>query len=175
MALLRLPLPTHVGLPDTSKGKPLRFIHGHQNRRSPVDWVAEDRGYESPCWIWQLGKGTLGYGITRRGVRDGKRAQAAHRFYYEQSHGPIAADLDLHHKCEQRDCVNPGHLEPVTTAEHLRQHAVLTWDAVREIRARYSPGLVTRRMLADEYGVGESAIKKVVSNETWIEPQGVTT
>lgn len=46
---------------------------------------------------------------------------AAHRLAYEELRGPIPSGLELDHKCRVRGCVNPWHLEPVTTAENIRR------------------------------------------------------
>ena len=43
------------------KGEPLRFLPGHQNRKR-VRVLEEDRGYVTPCQIWQLAQNADGYG-----------------------------------------------------------------------------------------------------------------
>ena len=151
-----------------TKGQPLRFIPGHQNRKSPVDYVEEDRSYTTPCWVWKLSKDRGGYGRTRRGT-SGRGAQTAHRFYYQERFGTLPAGQDLHHLCGVRDCVNPDHLEPLPEVEHLRRHASLTVDDVREIRRRYVPRVVTRRMLAEEFGTTERNVKHIIAGTTWQE------
>jgi hypothetical protein len=45
--------------------------------------------------------------------------------------------------------------------------AKLTDDAVRDIRARYKPRVVSQQSLADEYGVSQVAIGLIVRNKTW--------
>ena len=150
------------------KGRPVRFRLGHSAGRF-AGHIEEDRGYETPCWIWQGGRGADGYGLTRHGTASNRKAQGAHRFYYQREYGPLPDSLDLHHRCEVRLCVNPTHLEPTTEAEHLRHHATLTWDAVRDIRSRFQPRVVTRKMLAAQYGVSVSAIKKVLAGTVWSE------
>ncbi len=135
---------------------------------SITDYVIEDRGYETPCWIWQLGKGSCGYGVTRRGV--GRRQnQPAHRYYYKALVGSLPDDLDLHHLCETRDCVNPAHLEPITTVAHIRRHATLSEEQVAEIRRCYQPRKVTHSMLAEQYGTSRRNIKHIIAGTTWQE------
>ena len=83
----------------------------------------------SGCWEW-TGKLSQGYG--RMEVR--RRSIAAHRVAYQVFVGPIADGKQLDHLCRNTCCVNPAHLEPVTsrentlrgfgpTARHARQQA----------------------------------------------------
>ena len=99
------------------KGQPARFLPGHTLYVSPP--VVEDRGYESPCWIWQGSLGTNGYAKICRGGK----THSGHRWMYERHRGPIPAALVIDHLCRVRSCVNPDHLEPVTNAENLRRGA----------------------------------------------------
>lgn len=94
-------------------GEPLRFIHGHHARKHPHGWTETDRGFKTPCWIWNGYVSEDGYG------RLGKIV--AHRMVYEERVGPVPDGLELDHLCRQRDCVNPAHLEPVTHAENIRR------------------------------------------------------
>jgi hypothetical protein len=34
------------------KGQPQCFICGH-NKRQGDRYIVEDRGYDTPCWVWQ--------------------------------------------------------------------------------------------------------------------------
>lgn len=101
-----------------------RFLPGHRNRKSGVDYVEEDRGFETPCWIWQRKLTKKGYGIV--GLPDGSE-QVAHRWVYEREVGPAPEGLDLHHRCHVKACVNPAHVEPLEHGEHVRRH----WEARR--------------------------------------------
>lgn len=42
----------------------------------------------------------------------------AHRLAYEGLVGPIPEGLQIDHLCRVRNCVNPEHLEPVTSREN---------------------------------------------------------
>lgn len=67
-----------------------------------------------PCWNWKAGKDRYGYGEFRF---DGKMVRS-HRFSYEQYFGKIHSDVKLDHLCRNRGCVNPTHLEIVTSKEN---------------------------------------------------------
>ena len=79
----------------------------------------------SGCWDWLGSVGTRGYG--RIGV-GGKMLQA-HRFAYEQLVGPIADGLVLDHLCNNKRCVNPAHLEPVTVEDNVRRGVIRSMTA----------------------------------------------
>jgi hypothetical protein len=69
------------------------------------------------CWNWMGGTRRAGYGSWHyNGVE-----RPAHRIVYEWLVGPIAEGLELDHLCENRRCVRPEHLEPVTPEENKRR------------------------------------------------------
>jgi hypothetical protein len=76
---------------------------------------------ESGCWEWTRGKLPQGYGV----VSIAGRPWRAHRALFEILAGPIPDGLGLDHLCRNRCCVNPDHLEPVTTRENLMRGATL--------------------------------------------------
>jgi hypothetical protein len=79
--------------------------------------VNKQNGGDS-CWLW-TGAIDMGYG---RLAVDGK-TKRAHRVSYEELVGPIPDHLQLDHLCRVRHCVNPVHLEAVTTQENTRRGA----------------------------------------------------
>lgn len=96
------------------KGQPLRFVRNHHQRKS-VRWIEQDCGYETPCWIWQLCKVGGGYGQVHLRIDGEKVCLMAHRWSWEVHVGPIAPGAVIDHQCQRRDCVNPDHLQEVTT------------------------------------------------------------
>jgi hypothetical protein len=98
--------------------------------RPTIDYIVEDCGYETPCWIWQGFLDRNGYGI----VWLNTRRRAAHIVLYEREIGPIPVGLELDHLCRNRSCICPRHVEPVTHAENLRRGHAPNMIARRENR-----------------------------------------
>jgi len=72
---------------------------------------------ESGCWVWTGSRHPKGYGhFSLYG-----RKFYSHRYIMEFLYGPIPVDMELHHKCGRRECVNPQHLEIVTHAENMKE------------------------------------------------------
>lgn len=147
-------------------GEPYKYIYGHQNDRFRIEpeWLKQDRGYKTKCWIWQLRTTSKGYGRWGRAV--------AHKRIWEREHGPVPDGCELHHKCEQRDCVNPTHLESVRPVENIRKGkgTKLTAAKVREIRAtaaEYPRGRVPNKALGRRYGVSEGTIYAIIKRRLW--------
>ncbi len=92
-------------------------------------WAKVDR--TAGCWLW-TGDKVNGYGRLKV-KRDGRWTHVrAHRWAYEDAHGPIPPGIYPDHRCHTEDlscpggvtcphraCVNPDHLEPVTFEENL--------------------------------------------------------
>lgn len=66
------------------------------------------------CWLYAGSITTRDYGV----VYYDKQRYRAHRFMYEAIVGEIPDGLVLDHLCRVTRCINPEHLEPVTTAEN---------------------------------------------------------
>ena len=75
-------------------------------------------GEPDDCWNWQACLASKGYGFFR--VSPTWKINA-HRFAYLIWVGPIPDNCVLDHKCRNPTCVNPSHLEPVSSAENQRR------------------------------------------------------
>lgn len=85
---------------DTVKERLLRFIDKDKD-----------------CWVWKGSRTSQGYGqMTVGSMVDGtRRNDMAHRVSYETFVGrKIPKGMTIDHKCRNKSCVNPEHLEVVT-------------------------------------------------------------
>lgn len=128
------------------------------------------------CWEWVGWKNNKGYGQLR--YRGG--SHLAHRVSYELMVEPIPHGMEVCHRCDNPACVKPSHLFAGTHADNMRdarekgrtkrgaRHklARLTEEQVADIRERYSVG-EKQTPLADEFGVTQSCVSRVVRGETW--------
>lgn len=63
------------------------------------------------CWLWTGAPDSNGYGR----LHVGGVQYLTHRLAYELMFAPIPDGLQIDHLCRVRLCVNPWHLEPVTS------------------------------------------------------------
>lgn len=74
------------------------------------------------CWLWRGNRSSDGYG---RIHAFGKRHRV-HRLVYELVVAPVADTDFVHHKCENKLCVNPEHLEAMSPNKHNTLHMART-------------------------------------------------
>jgi hypothetical protein len=124
------------------------------------------------CWEWKLALTDPGYArVDDSRMRRLYGTMYAHRLGWFLLYGVrLGKKTDLHHRCENRRCVNPDHLEVVGRSEHLKLHrrtdSVLTEQDVIEMRwaAYHGEPLAS---LARRYGLGSSAVGRVVRGDNW--------
>jgi hypothetical protein len=75
------------------------------------------------CWDWPNGRNQYGYGTYLD--EQGKR-RSAHRVAYEMAKGTIPDGLVIDHLCRNRACINPAHLEAVTTRTNVLRSSCKT-------------------------------------------------
>lgn len=134
----------------------------------------------SDCWTWRGHVSRLGYGAFSLGME-----KKAHRVSYALHNGPIPDGLNVLHKCDNRQCVNPDHLFLGTQKDNVldmcikgrhrsvplhgerNPMSVLTWDKVRQIRDAVASG-ATQRSMCSFYGVSPMTVSRIIRRETWI-------
>ena len=134
-------------------------------------WDKVDRSAgPDQCWIW---KGAItakwGYGSFAIG---GGETRGAHKVAWMLTNGD-AKGLCVLHRCDNRVCVNPGHLYIGTKKDNSLDKAVRGRDSlaafkaeqVREIRAML--GKVPQNLIAKRYGVRESVISALKLGHTY--------
>lgn len=115
---------------------------------------------ETGCWEWLGARLNNGYGRCKVGNRNVQ----AHRAFYLHHVGVIPDGHDIHHRCGNRGCVNPVHLEPLTRGENTRTsphgHTILNWEAADEIR-------VAMDALCRKYGVRPRTLAAIAERKIW--------
>lgn len=102
------------------------------------------------------------------------RIISAHRFSYYIFNGDLCEDMEVCHTCDNPKCVNPAHLWQGTREANMRDCAVkghtntnkLLPADVRAIRQLRKSG-VSVAEIAQEYHVGLSCVKSIISRKTW--------
>ena len=77
-------------------------------------FIQKIRVADNGCWEWLSAKRKAGYGL----FSVSGHQQYAHRFSYERFRGLIPSHLQIDHLCRNTSCVNPAHLEVVTSHEN---------------------------------------------------------
>lgn len=69
------------------------------------------------CWVWKGKVDTHGYGR----IRVGKKQLLVHRVSFAAFVRPLTPGLVLDHRCRVRRCLNPEHLEEVTSRQNTKR------------------------------------------------------
>ncbi len=144
------------------------------------DAKVDRSGGPDACWPWVASTTLKGYGKIGRGGF-GMGWEFAHRVALERKLGrPIKPGYCSLHTCDNPPCNNPAHLFEGTKGDNNRDTAAkgrmqrgerhylakLTEDDVREIRRRATAG-EKQKTLAEDFGVVQTGISKIVKLLTW--------
>ena len=80
----------------------------------------------TPCWLWTGNVDFHGYGHTGRLTSETGRMKnwRVHRLMWTCIKGPIPTGMCLDHLCRNRHCLNPEHLECISSQENTRRGQV---------------------------------------------------
>ena len=129
------------------------------------------------CMVWNGGRIGRGYGQ----FRIGRKRYLAHLLALIDVVGAISPKTFVLHICDNPPCVTPGHLKTGTHEDNMidmtskgrsltgekQPGSKLVKESVIEIRRLYSLGLHSQGVLAKEYGVDKSTIRRIISRELW--------
>lgn len=88
--------------------------------RIPITVKLERHSQVEPntgCILWTGALNWAGYGV----LNFSGHQKRAHRLAWELENGPVPQGLELDHLCRVRSCINPLHLEAVTSGENSRR------------------------------------------------------
>lgn len=117
------------------------------------------------CWIWKGSILPSGYG--RFYDSDSSTKPLAHRISYEIHYGSLSDDFVVHHKCNNKACVNPMHLEACSREDNIRYAAIdglmgkSTVLKLPEIETLINIGW-SQKEIAKKYGVSRQALYSLV-------------
>jgi hypothetical protein len=131
------------------------------------------------CWLWTKGKFKSGYGSFNLNGFPARAHRVSFMIYYGSE---IPDGMNVCHKCDVPDCVNPNHLFLGTRSDNMRDkekkgrgnhtrgelnHSKLKEEQVRAIRNEFAKGGITKHSLAVKYGVADVCIRKIIKREKW--------
>ncbi len=134
------------------------------------------------CWMWSLHTDDDGYGRCSNPIKIKFGERKAHRLSFIGFKHPIPTGLQVRHKCRNRSCCNPDHLELGTQVQNNldkkrdgteakgESHgcAKLTEEQVLSIRYKYRTEKIKQVDLAREFGVSKQVVNKILNRKLWV-------
>lgn len=105
--------------PTCSKVCVASYMVANQKRRTLKERFYDNKFQiaSNGCWNWTANiVQKTGYGLM---MNEDHGSIGAHRASYIIHKGEIPDGFHIHHKCKNRKCVNPEHLEAIKASEHL--------------------------------------------------------
>lgn len=127
------------------------------------------------CWICTSHRKTKGYPT----IQTNGKAEQMSRFIYRHFIGQIPENHVIRHKCDNRACINPDHLETGTTLDNMQDkvdrnrqarlpgelngRAKLNLAQVEEIRKDAR----TQKEIASHYKISTRQVRGIKNRESW--------
>lgn len=139
-------------------------------------WKFTAKGGPDECWVWKGGKNPYGKIIING------RSNGAHRLSYKLFVGPIPKGMHVLHKCDNRPCVNPGHLFLGSSQNNIDDciakgrfnHSVRAKGAQHGMTKLQDSDIPVIRassesttVLADRYNIGRHQIRIIQRGKAW--------
>ncbi len=133
------------------------------------------------CWNWPYYIDDYGYG----NFKINNKHYKPHRVALLIHTNLLKSELWALHTCNNKSCVNPNHLYWGDDLDNSRDYIKSNPNAfnhvrgennygsrntekdIKEIREKYRTGKYLQKELADEYGISESHISKIISKKKW--------
>jgi hypothetical protein len=123
--------------------------------------------WTNDCVIWPYSRTQAGYGIICRG-RLGTRItlyphQLIYNFYHHKEN--VEDNKIYHHICENKACINPGHIQRLTYIQHKQaHHRYWTPRGFDEVVEMLNDGL-SKYKINSLCGIGIHYIQQIIDGE----------
>jgi hypothetical protein len=153
--------------------------------RPLADRFWEKVNKSSACWLWIGATTEFGYGVM---WSDGSNV-VAHRVSWQLHHGPVPVGMQVCHRCDVPQCVNPHHLFLGTQRDNMldretkgrgmrarrwdnraakgERHGFVKLSTSQVIAIREQSSRLSHSTLAHNYGVCRQTVTDIVSRRTW--------
>lgn len=140
-------------------------------------WLNPRISIEGECWRWIGSISTDGYAKCFSKEHTGKKSVKVSRYLETLLKGPISPGIVIRHKCLNKDCINPDHLERGTSKQNAEDRnrdgtalkgsknhkAKLTDTQVLEIRSS-DLSIVE---LVERYGISKPQVHSIRRGKSW--------
>ena len=156
---------------------------------------------EEDCWEWNGAHNSRGlpmfifskldrasYDLKLQFGTDSERGITAQRVMWGVIVGPVPYNKVVYHKCNNRNCMNPKHLE-LGSKQDQSDHRIdserqavgdshgkskLTPSEAREIYQRFFEDEITQSELAQQYNIDDSTVSNIINGHIWSHSTGMT-
>lgn len=98
-----------------------------------------DAGFETPCHLWTGSDSGAGRGGGYPRMKLNDRTCAVHIVSFTNEFGYVPRNKQIDHKCRNRLCVNPDHLEMVSHIENQKRRDLALGRAPKRKRRKAVP------------------------------------